>query len=173
MIYFTTFIFTLLLAHIARAMPQAACGYASPQEQYNLNTTNDDGEQLARLGLITQNARFDVGPTKTSSAISCKNGPYGPLRISYDQFNDFPSFPYIGSGPGTCGQCWKFTTVGGGRSIYVLVVDIILTGSSFIIGSSAFADLSGAPPPNPPAPSMTAEVVQVPYYLCGLPSPTK
>ena len=42
MIYFTTLIFTLLLSHIARAVP--ACGdVASPEDQYD---TYDDGQPV-------------------------------------------------------------------------------------------------------------------------------
>jgi hypothetical protein len=54
MIYFTTFIFTLLLSHIARAMPP--CGdVASPEELFD---TYDDEQVLASYK-VTWDATYD------------------------------------------------------------------------------------------------------------------
>ena len=183
MIYFTTFIFTLLLAHIARAVPQVACGYASPQEQYY--TTYDDREQLVPtfqypnypLYPIKVDDKFDAGGTDSAEFLTCKSGPYGPLGSNYSTFGDFPSYPYIGGAIGaafgfpSCGRCWKLRN--GCRFIYLLAVDEDQDG--FSIGRTAFQGLTGEPsiqlrnePPSAPEP-VTVEAIEVPYYFCGLP----
>lgn len=177
MIYFATFIFTLLLAHIARAVPQAACGYASPQEQYH--ATYDDGEQLAPsypIYPVKVDFKYQAGGTETSWSITCKSGPYGPLESNYTTLSDFPSYPYIGGAIGaafgfpSCGQCWMLRNFGdNSRFIYLLAVDEDNDG--FTIGYRAFYDLTGEPrnkPPNPQEP-VTVEALEVPYYFCGLP----
>ena len=177
MIYFTTFIFALLLAHVARAVPQAACGHASPdspQEQYY--TTYDDSEQLAPLTYnLRPEAKYDSGST-SSATLTCKAKPYGPMGLSYYTFSNFPSFPYIGGAQGatfgnpSCGQCLRLNLPGAaasGRPIYMLVVDSSQSGLT--IGKRAFDDLTGNPT-NPPT-SVQVEGAVVPAYLCGLPSP--
>ena len=182
MICFTTFIFTLLLAHIARAVgpvPQAACGYAypvSPQKQYY--TTHDKGEQLVPPTYpVTVNSTFD-NVMGDPAKLECRAGPYGPLKLSYSTFGNppsyFPNFPYIGGeggvkyGTKSCGRCWRLSLPGGGRFIYMLAVDT--SQGHLSIGQHAYNDLIGAPsnPPNP----LQVEALAVPPYLCGLPSST-
>ena len=87
MIYFTTFIFTLLLAHIARAVP--GCGdVASPQGLYDIN----DDKQLVFAGdNVTWDAKYDNMDSSTKS-IACSG-----LGSKYPHFHNFPDFPYIGS----------------------------------------------------------------------------
>jgi hypothetical protein len=109
MIYFTTFIFTLLLAHIARAVP----GYgdvASPQGLYDIN----DDKQLVFAGdNVTWDAKYDNMDSSTKS-IACSG-----LASKYPHFHNFPDFPYIGSAfdiighdSSNCGKCWKLTDTG-------------------------------------------------------------
>ena len=88
MIYFTTFVFTLLLAHVARAAP-ACDDAASPKQLY------DDTEQsILATYKVTWDVTFD-NPDGYTNNVACSNGPYG-LATTYPQFQDFPDFPYLG-----------------------------------------------------------------------------
>jgi hypothetical protein len=136
MIYFTTFIFTLLLSHIARAAP--GCGdVASPQELYDI-------EQLPTYN-VTWDHTFDNLDGNTDS-VACSDGPHGLARF-YPHFKDFPNFPYLGGafdvkwGSPNCDQCWKLTNKKTHHSIYIRAIDAAETG--FNIGVFAFNRLSG------------------------------
>jgi hypothetical protein len=160
MIYFTTFIFTLLLSHIARAAP--ACGdVASPQELYNT-------EQLLATYKVTWDATYD-NPGGNTDSVACSNGPNG-LASTYPYFDDFPDFPYLGGafnvkwGSPNCGKCWKLTNTQTGRWIYFTAIDA--TGSGFNIGQKAFIALNGGTVGNG---TLEAEAISVPHHFCGLP----
>src|SRR6266576_2288240 len=141
MIYFTTLIFTLLLSHIARAMP--ACGdVASPEDQYDAY----DYELVLAPGpyKVTWDDRYDHWDGNTMD-VACSNGPNG-LAGTYPKFHNFPSYPYLGGafdthwGSPGCGQCWRLTNKKTGRSISITAID---SAGGFNIGKTAFLDLNG------------------------------
>ena len=163
MVYFTTFISTLLLAHIACAVP--ACGdAASPQELYH--TTFDDDPLVYK---VTWDATYDNSNGDTDS-VACSNGPYG-LASSYPHFKNFPGFPYIGGafdikwGSPNCGKCWKLTETNTHRSIYITAIDSVAPGDGFNVGKHAFIALNGG---TVGSGTLEAEAIPVPIFLCGL-----
>jgi hypothetical protein len=156
MIYFTTFIFTLLLSHIARAAP-ACVDVASHQELYNT-------EPLTYK--VTWDATYD-NPSGNTDSVACSNGPNG-LAGEYPYFNDFPDFPYLGGafdtkwGSPNCGKCWKLTDTQTGRWIYFTAIDA--AGVGFNIGKHAFIVLNGGTVGNG---TLEAEAVSVAGHFCG------
>ena len=146
MIYFTTFIFTLLLAHAARAVP--TCGnVTSPRDMYD---SMYDDEQLVSTTLkatFDTTGKYDQRNTATSST-QCKN-----LAQPYQTFKDFPYFPFIGGasdiiqGPSqaNCGKCWKLTNVKTHFSIFFTAIDAAAastTGFEFVLSEHALLALS-------------------------------
>jgi hypothetical protein len=140
MIYFTTFIFTLLLAHIARAVP--ACGdIASPEEVFDTY----DYELVPESRLATYKVTFDTtydSPFFPTNGVACDN-----LAIIYPQLKDFPEFPHLGGsfnaarGTPTCGECWKLSNKESGESVYITAID--KAGVGFNIAKSVFIALNG------------------------------
>jgi len=162
MIYFTTFIFTLLLAHIARAAP-ACDDVASPKQLY------DDTEQaFLTTYKVTWDATYD-NPNGYTSNVACSDGPYG-LDTTYPQFKNFPDFPNLGGafdtkwGSPNCGNCWKLTDKQTGRRIYFTAIDA--TGVGFNIGKKAFTALNGG---TVGSGTLEAEAISVPRQFCGFP----
>src|SRR6266852_9141746 len=138
MIYFTSFVFTLLLAHVARAVP--ACGdVASSQDMY------DSEQPLLATYKVTWDATYD-NPNGNTNSVACSNGPNG-LAPKYPHFKNFPDFPYLGGafdtkfGSPNCGKCWKLTNQKTHRSIYFTAIDA--AGDGFNIGKKAFIALNG------------------------------
>ena len=140
MIYFTTFIFTLLLSHIARAVP--ACGDdASPKGLYD--PTYDDVQQPIQPPhhhKITWDRKYDHRHGDTKS-VTCSH-----LAHRYPHFKDFPQFPNIGAafdihGPPHCGKCWKLHHKN--KSISLTAIDHAAKG--FKISKEAFEKLNGGP----------------------------
>jgi hypothetical protein len=167
MIYFTTFIFTLLLAHNARAVP--ACGdVASPQGLYDMY----DDEQLVFAGdNVTWDAMYD-NPNGNTNSVVCGNGPHG-LAAKYPHFHDFPDFPYLGGafnvkwGSSNCGECWKLTDTKTHKFIYLTAIDTSKRGFGLVISKHAFMALSGGPVVPP---TLEVESVPVPRHFCGFKS---
>ena len=164
MIYFTTFIFTLLLSHIARAVP-ACDDAASPEELYDL--TNDDVQQpLMATYKVTWDATYD-NPSGNTNGVACSDGPYG-LAGTYPHFHNFPDFPHLGGafdtkwGSSNCGKCWKLTNKKTGRWIYFTAIDA--AGGGFNIGKKAFIALNGG---TVGAGTLDAEAISVPGHFCG------
>ena len=162
MIHLATFIFTLLLAYIARAMP--ACGdFASPQGLYD--TYDDDGLVLATYK-VTWDATYD-NPNGNTDSVACSNGPNG-LAPKYPHFKSFPDFPYLGGafdvkwGSPNCGKCWKLTDKNTHRTIYFTAIDA--AGNGFNIGKKAFIALNGG---TVGAGTLEAEAISVPHHFCG------
>jgi hypothetical protein len=160
MIYFTTLIFTLLLSHIARAVP--ACGdVASPEDVYD---TYDEELVLATY-TVTWDATYD-NPDGSTNGVACSNGPHG-LAGTYPNFDDFPDFPYLGGaydtkwGSPNCGKCWKLTNTQTGRWIYFTAID---ASGSFNIGKHAFIALNGG---TVGGGTLDAEAQPVPRHFCG------
>jgi hypothetical protein len=134
MIYFTTFIFTLLLAHIARAVP--ACGdVASPEDMYD--PTYDNDQRTLSACHIPYDTKYDnpKGDTKT---LTCKK-----LAPKYPQFKDIPGFPYIGAAsnvhqtPLGCDVCWNLTDTKSHKYIYFHAVDYS-PKSPFVLSKHAY-----------------------------------
>jgi Cerato-platanin len=160
MIYFTSFIFTLLLSHVARAVP--ACGdVASPQELYNSKQSF-----VPIIYTVTWDATYD-NPNGNTDTVACSNGPNG-LDGKYPQFHDFPDFPYLGGafnvkwGSPNCGQCWKLTDTQTGRWIYFTAIDA--AGNGFNIGQKAFIALNGGTVGQG---TLEAEAIPVAGHFCG------
>jgi len=162
MIYFTSFLFTLLLAHVARAVP-ARGDVASPQEMYDITYDN----ALATYK-VTWDATYD-NPNGNTNGVACSNGPNG-LADKYPHFKNFPNFPYIGGGFDTrwgspnCGKCWKLTKKETGRWIYFTAIDA--AGGGFNIGKHAFIALNGG---TVGGGTLAAEAVSVAGRFCGFP----
>jgi hypothetical protein len=127
MIYFITFILTLLLSHITRATP--ACGdVASSEELYDSTYADAQHAQHAPwppglLYNVTWSKRYDDKNGKTKS-VACSN-----LADRYPYFKDFPHFPYIGGasfiyrGSEACGKCWNLTDAKTRKTIFVITID--------------------------------------------------
>jgi hypothetical protein len=148
MIYFTTFILTLLLSHIARATP--ACGdVASPEELFDPAFTDAQAAQhvppFPFLYNVTWSRRYDNRNGDTNGVV-CNTGPHG-LALRYHHFKDFPHFPYIGGawnvkfGSEYCGSCWNLTGLKSRKTISLTAIDYARTG--YNISEEAYLDLSG------------------------------
>jgi hypothetical protein len=161
MIYFTTLIFTLLLSHIARAVP--ACGYDASPEVYD---TYEDQQLVLAEYKVTWDATYD-NPNGNTDSVACSNGPHG-LAGSYPNFKNFPDFPYLGGafdtkwGSSNCGKCWKLTEKKTKRSIYFTAIDA--AGGGFNIGKNAFIALNGG---TVGSGTLEAEAISVPSHFCG------
>ena len=159
MIYFTSFVFTLLLAHIARAVP--ACGdVLSSQKMYD--TTYEDTEQLVVATYkVTWDATYDNAKGSTNS-VACSN-----LTPKYPHFNSFPDFPFLGGAHDVhfnspnCAKCWKLTETKTHRFIYFTAID---ASASFNIGKRAFTVLNGGTIGNG---TLQAEATPVAGHFCG------
>ncbi len=167
MIYFTTFILTLLFAHIARAAP--GCGDdAYPEEVYD--PTYDDGQDafpgLSADVKVTWDATYD-NPHGKTIGVACSDGPYG-LAAKYPYFKNFPTFPYLGGafdtkwGSEHCGRCWKLVHKKTGEHIYFTVIDA--SGPGIVnIAKNAFIKLNGG---SVGAGTLEAEAYPVSPYPC-------
>jgi cerato-platanin len=166
MIYFTTFILTLLFAHIARAVP--GCGDdAYPEEVYDptyddydptyeptyeptYDSTYDDGQEAfpaVQHVKVTWSPKYGNPNGNTLTSVSCSNGPHG-LAPKYPHFKDFPHFPFIGGkfhvkwGSPNCGGCWKLIHKKTGDHIHVTVIDHA-PPDTFDISKHAYKVLNG------------------------------
>ena len=140
MIYFTTFILTLLLSHTARAMP--ACGdVAAPEELYDTTFTD---AQHAPISNVTWSSYYD-DPDGDTNKTACP--PLGPF---YQHFKDIPNFPYIGGVRGgliPCRACVKLRNVKPPyRTIHITIMDSASNG--YNISKEAFNALNGGPGTN-------------------------
>jgi hypothetical protein len=164
MIYFTAFIFifTLLLAHIARPVP--ACGdVASPEELFD--TYDDDSEQLVLASYkVTWDAKYD-NPDGNTNDVVCSDG----LAGIYPQFKNFPDFPYLGGafdthwGSSNCGKCWRLSNHQASRAIYFTAIDA--AGGGFNMGKKAFIALNGGGTVG--SGTLDAEAQSVAGHFCG------
>jgi hypothetical protein len=159
MIYFTTFIFTLLLAHIARAVP--ACGdVASPEEvfdTYDYELVPATATYKVTFDYIYDSAFFNT------NGVACDN-----LSGTYPQLKDFPGFPFLGGSfdasrnTSTCGKCWKLYNKKSSETVYITAID--KAGVGFNIARTAFIELNGG---TLGAGTLEAEAEPVPGYYCG------
>jgi hypothetical protein len=163
MIYFTTFILTLLLSHIARATP--ACGdVASPEELYATTYADAaDGQHVLPIILynVTWTNKYD-NKNGNTKGVACPD-----LDHRYPHFKDFPDFPYIGAAwnvkPNNqyCGTCWNLTDLKTHKTISVAIIDSTKTG--YNISKEAFDKLNGGKSGS----WLQAEAKQVPPSYCG------
>ena len=157
MIYFTTFIFTLLLAHAARAVP--ACGdVTSPEDMYD--SMYDDEQLILATGGIACDAKYD-NPNGDTNHTVCPG-----FALKYPHFEDFPSFPNIGAfrrGSPNCGRCWKVTSTTSHKFIYLTAMDTPEPGVDVALSTAACKALFGTSP----AP-WAIEAVVVLSFFCGL-----
>jgi Cerato-platanin len=166
MIYFTTFILTLLLSHIARATP--ACGdVASPEELYDPTYADAaDGQHVLPIILynVTWTTKYD---NKTGST---KGGACPKLARQYPHYKDFHDFPYIGGAYNVkppnnqfCGTCWNLTDLKTKKTISLVVLDSAKTG--YNISKEAFIKLNGGKVGT----SLQAEAKPVAPHFCKIP----
>ncbi|KAN0126460.1 hypothetical protein V8E52_000100 [Russula decolorans] len=144
MIYFTTFILTLLLSHVARATP--ACGDVdSPEELYEPTYADaHQGQQpLPILFNVTWTRKYDDKNGDTKKA-DCSN-----LSHYYPYYKDFPHFPYIGGawniesgGSDYCGSCWNLTDFKTRKTISIAPIDHAKPGY-YNISKESFNVLNG------------------------------
>ncbi|KAI0279991.1 Cerato-platanin-domain-containing protein [Russula aff. rugulosa BPL654] len=159
MIYFTTFVFTLLLAHIARAVP--ACGdVSSPEDMYD--PIYDDEQLVLATYKATWDDKYDNANGDTIGVVCSSLAP------RYPHFNNIPHFPYIGGvsnirgNSPNCGKCWKLTNPNTGRFIYLTVMDAATPGVDFVLSEHAIIALNGGT-----VPIFEVEPVLVASHFCG------
>ena len=155
MIFFTTFIFTIILSYVARAVP--TCGDAAPPEElYEPYEVTFDAQSI-----ILSNATWDIkydNPNGDTNNVTCSS-----LAPQYPHFHDFPQFPYIGAafyiwGP-TCGMCWKLTNLKTQKSIYLFAIDYNPGG--FKLGKDVFTAFTGG------TAEVEVEATSISSSVCG------
>jgi hypothetical protein len=168
MIYLTTFIFTLLLTQITRALPQA-CGEPIVSESPSPELYGDAPYNLPVPSHLRTwyNKEYDQGH-RSLNGVACSNGEFG-LVSRFPTFRDVPSFPFIGGAfdvawnSPNCGGCWRLTNRANNDSIHITAIDTADAG--FKISEVAFKKLSGGP-----LGSGVLDVVaqKIPASVCGL-----
>jgi hypothetical protein len=168
MIYFTAFVLTLLLSHIARAMP--TCGdVTSPEELYDPTYADAQSALPIVVYSVTWSSKYDNANGNTNN-VSCSNGPHG-LAPLYPHVRNFPGFPFIGGtfnikwGSPNCGECWNLsysTHLGTHKSILFTAIDTATTG--FNISREAFIVLNGG---KLGGGRLQAEAKLIPRHFCG------
>ncbi len=165
MIYFTTFILTLLLSHIARATP-ACDDVAPPEELYDPTFADAQGAQHAIVAPynVTWSGYYD-NPNGDTKKVVC-NG----LARRYPHFKNFPDYPYIGGvfnikkgSQNNCGECWRLTYARSKRSVYITAIDSD-TNHGFNISKTAYNVLSGGLKGSK---SLLAEATPAPPHFCA------
>ena len=151
MVHLTTFILTLFLTHIARALPLGCPDLIFPETDTNQPGFKYSEIQWVELGPIpfplkaTYDQTFD-NPTGLVNNVACSNGENG-LASTYPTFGDFPTFPYIGGAfdivwnSPNCGSCWRLTNTANNYTTYITAIDT--AGHGFNIAKEAFKTLSG------------------------------
>lgn len=137
MIFPTTFIVTLFLTQIARAVPQG-CGYpispSTPEGQFHF----DDP-------VVYYTAVYN--PVYDNSSQSLNDVACSELASIYPEFGEVPLFPNIGGAPNTtynsenCGAIWKITNFeNNDLSIYFISID---DAENFDLSLEAFKAVGG------------------------------
>ncbi len=143
MIYFTTFILTLLLSHIARATP--ACGdLVTPEELYDPTYADAQAAEHATLAVynVTWSSYYDK-PNSDTKKVVCHDP-------KYPHFKSYPDYPYIGGvfnikkpSHNGCNECWKLTYgKKTKKSVYIRGVNSD-TNHGFNISHTAYKALTG------------------------------
>jgi hypothetical protein len=175
MVYITTFILTLFLAHIARALPRACSDLISPESDDPLRLSYGDGDAQYTISNPAPAAQYKVTyhPSYDYQAgsmdrVACSDGRHG-LAARFAKFRDLPTFPYIGGAfdiawnSPNCGSCWKLTNIANNESITITAIDKAALG--FNIAESAFEDLNGGEVGEG---VLQVEAHRVPIQVCGL-----
>jgi hypothetical protein len=142
MIYLTTFILSLFLTQITRALPQA-CRDQSTRDPYG------DAEyhfQIPSPLLATSDSTYD-NPQGSLNSVACSDGEHG-LAARFPTFGDLPAFAFIGGAydiewnSPNCGACWMITNKKNGSesSVFILAIDTAKDG--FNIAEAAFKPLN-------------------------------
>ena len=140
MIFPTTFIVALFLAHIARAVPQA-CHDPTTHES---SSTLDGQYNLAGPGLVI--------PTYKAFYNQVYDNGDNPLMLTacasligkFPKFKDVPHFPDIGAAPNGskhCGALWKITNKANKKSIQFTSIDDATAG--FVLSLQTYEKLGG------------------------------
>ncbi len=134
---FTTFILTLILSYVARAVP--ACGDAAPPEElYEPYEVTFDAEPII-LEPAWWDTKYD-NPNGDTSNVTCTS-----LAPGYPHFHDFPQFPYIGAAfdvkRDSCSKCWQLTDLKTRKTIVLVAIDF--TPSGFKLGKNVFTAFTG------------------------------
>ena len=147
MIYFTTFILTLLLSHVARTT--LACGdVTSPEELYHPTYADAQRDQHSLppiLYNVTWTHNYD--PNRSTKGIACSD-----LSKQYPHFKDFPRFLFIGgasfikTGSDLCGTCWNLTNPRTGKTISITAIDSANQFDRFDITQESFNILNDEKP---------------------------
>ncbi len=133
MVFFTTFILTLILSYVARAVP-ACADAAPPEELYEPYEVTFDVGPIIFVD-VGWDLKYD-DPDGSTNNVTCSN-----LARRHPHLDDFPDFPNIGAafdvqnGP-TCSTCWKLTNLKTHESIAFLAIDN--TNSGFKLGKEVF-----------------------------------
>lgn len=172
MVYITTFILTLFLTHIARALPRGCSDLVSPESD---GLSYGDGDAQYTIPNPVPVAQFKVtydpsfdDPVGSMDEVACSDGHYG-LAARFAMFRDVPTFPYIGGAfdiawnSPNCGSCWKLTNTANNATITITTIDTASHG--FNIAESAFEDLNGGEVGEG---VLQAEAHRVPIEVCGL-----
>ena len=141
MIFPTTFILTLFLAPIARAVPQPCYdsispGSSAPNGQHNLV---GPGPVIPAYKAV-YNPIYDT-PTESLDDVACSN-----LHKKYPEFIDIPFFPFIGGAFNTsfdsthCGAIWNISNTITGKHIRFVSID---SSSAFDLSEHAFLAVGG------------------------------
>jgi hypothetical protein len=164
MIYFITFVLTLLLSYIARATP--ACGdVATPKELYD--PTYADAQTAEDPTLVVYNvtwSNYYDNPYGNTKKVVCNS-----LARRYPYFENFPDFPFIGGAfnikkgsQNNCSECWRLTYPPGSRmAIYITAINSD-TSEAFNISKTAYNILTGASGSQ----TVLASATPVPPRLC-------
>ena len=175
MVHLTTFILTLFLAHIARALPRACSDLSSPESDGTRGYAYGDGDAQYAMPNPVPVAQYKVSydPTYDNEVgsmdrVACSDGRHG-LASRFAMFREIPTFPYIGGAfdivwdSPNCGSCWKLTNTANNASIAITAIDS--AGHGFNIAESAFEDLNGGEVGDG---IMQVEAHKVPIQICGL-----
>jgi hypothetical protein len=166
MIYLTTFFLTLILTHVARAVPRGCHDLISPEtetEQHGFTYGDIQPVRIPSPLKVTYDQTFDNRDGSTSN-VACSNGPNG-LASRYPWFGNFSSFPYIGGAydivwnSTNCGSCWLIYNPANGAWVYITGIDT--AGSGFNIAKQAFQKLG-----NVDAGSLVVEAWKISNHPC-------
>jgi hypothetical protein len=140
MIFPTTFIVALFLAHIARAVPQA-CYDPTPDES---SSTLDGQYNLAGPGPVIPtykafyNSEYGHGDNPLTLT-ACAS-----LAAKYKTFKDVPHFPDIGAAPNGskhCAAIWEITNKATKKSVQFTSIDEASAG--FVLSFKTYEKLGG------------------------------
>jgi len=144
MIYLTTFFLTLILTHIARALPRGCHDLIFPEIDIDQHDFTYGDIQPPFPLKATYDQTFD-NPSYSVNNVACSNGANG-LASKYPTLGDFPNFPYVGGAydivwnSTNCGSCWRITNQA--NNVWILITAIDTAGAGFNIAREAYENLN-------------------------------